>query len=95
MDAVTDPISPEHYQRAKMETIDTIMDVVRDLPGDEAVLVGNVLKYLARYRFKKGTNPIEDIQKAEWYLKKLSELLTTKPSALRQKKEYPMYPVDN
>ena len=36
---MTDLISPAHYQRAKLETIDTIMDVVRDLPGDEAVLV--------------------------------------------------------
>ena len=77
---MTDFISPNHYQRAKLETIDTILDVVRDLPGDEAVLVGNVLKYLVRYRFKEGNDPIIDVQKAEWYVQRLVKLLQTKPS---------------
>ena len=77
---MTDFISPNHYQRAKLETIDTILDVVRDLPGDEAVLVGNVLKYLVRYRFKEGNDPIIDVQKAEWYVRRLVELLQSKAS---------------
>tara|TARA_R100001086_G_scaffold242474_1_gene170208 strand:- start:190 stop:483 length:294 start_codon:yes stop_codon:yes gene_type:complete len=97
MATVTDLISPSHYQRGKLETIDTIMDVVRDLPGDEAVLVGNALKYLVRYRFKEGNAPIVDAQKAEWYVRRLVQLLQTKPSLQQptQKKEYPMYPVDH
>jgi hypothetical protein len=81
MDAVTDLISPTYYQRAKLETIETIMDIVRDLPGDEAVLVGNAIKYLVRYRFKENTAPIIDVQKAEWYIRRLVELLQAKPSA--------------
>ena len=94
---MTDLISPSHYQRGKLETIDTIMDVVRDLPGDEAVLVGNALKYLVRYRFKEGNAPIVDAQKAEWYVRRLVQLLQTKPSLQQptQKKEYPAYPVDH
>ena len=81
MDAVTDLISPTYYQRAKLETIETIMDIVRDLPGDEAVLVGNVVKYMTRYRFKDTSNPVEDVQKAEWYVKRLVQLLQAKISA--------------
>jgi hypothetical protein len=92
---MTDLVSPAHYQRAKLETIDTIMDVVRDLPGDEAVLVGNAIKYLVRYRFKDGNAPIVDVQKAEWYIRRLVKLLQAKPSAQRHKKEYPLYPVDH
>ena len=71
------------------------MDVVRDLPGDEAILVGNAIKYLSRYRFKHGISPLQDAQKAEWYIKKLVALLKTKPSASSIKKEYPEYPVDH
>tara|TARA_Y100001951_G_scaffold104317_1_gene115554 strand:+ start:3282 stop:3566 length:285 start_codon:yes stop_codon:yes gene_type:complete len=94
---MTDLISPAHYQRAKLETIDTIMDVVRDLPGDEAVLVGNALKYLVRYRFKEGNAPIVEVQKAEWYVRRLVKLLQTKPSVQQptKKKELPLYPVDH
>jgi len=92
---MTDLISPAHYQRGKLETVDVIMDVVRDLPGDEAILVGNAIKYLSRYRFKYGVSPLQDVQKAEWYIKKLISLLETKPSAAAQKKEYPAYPVDH
>ena len=92
---MTDPISPAHYKRGKLETVDIIMDVVRDLPGDEAILVGNAIKYLSRYRFKHGVSPLQDAQKAEWYIKKLVALLKTKPSASSIKKDYPEYPVDH
>jgi hypothetical protein len=99
MDTMTDPISPPHYQRSQLETIDTILDVVKDLPGDEAALVSNILKYLVRYRFKEHTDPLEDIKKAQWYISKLVLLLEGKsPTADKPrylKKEYPMYPVDN
>ena len=92
---MTDLISPAHYKRGKLETVDVIMDVVRDLPGDEAILVGNAIKYLSRYRFKHGVSPLQDAQKAEWYVQKLVALLKTKPSAGSIKKEYPLYPVDH
>ena len=92
---MTDLISPSHYKRGRLETVDIIMDVVRDLPGDEAILVGNAIKYLSRYRFKHGISPLQDAQKAEWYIKKLVALLKTKPSASSIKKDYPEYPVDH
>ena len=44
MATVTDLISPAHYKRGRLETVDVIMDIVRDLPGDEAILVGNAIK---------------------------------------------------
>jgi len=31
-------------------------------------LEGNVIKYVTRYKFKHG---VEDLRKAEWYLKRL------------------------
>ena len=78
---MTDLISPTYYQRAKLETIETIMDIVRDLPGDEAVLVGNAIKYLVRYRFKENNALIIDVQKAEWYVRRLVGLLQSKTSS--------------
>jgi len=84
---MTDLISPAHYRHASVETIDTIMDIVRDLPGDEAVLVGNAIKYLYRYRVKYDVSPVQDAQKAEWYIKRLVALLKTKPSATLTNKE--------
>ncbi len=91
------PISPPYYQRYKQETIDMIMDIAKDLPGDEAVLVGNAIKYLCRYRTKKPT-PLEDAKKAQWYVNKLVELLESKPCATppthRIMKDELPYPLD-
>ena len=68
---INDPINPNHYTTGKYETIDVILDIVKDLPGDEAFLVGNQLKYLSRYPHKNG---IEDVKKAHWYNEKLIEV---------------------
>ena len=38
--------------------------------GFEYYLQGNIMKYLWRYRYKNG---VEDLKKAEWYLKALIE----------------------
>src|SRR5699024_6990179 len=67
--------SPNHYTQGKYETIDIILDVTKNLSGDEYVLVGNVIKYLSRYSFKNGT---EDVEKARWYASKLVDLLKEK-----------------
>lgn len=63
---------PKHYTQGKFETIDVIMDVTQHLSGKEGYLVGNIIKYLSRYKFKNGT---EDLKKARWYLNKLLEEL--------------------
>lgn len=59
--------SPIHYQMGKHETIDMIESTLGD-KGFAAYCQGNIVKYLSRFRFKNG---VEDLQKAEWYLKKL------------------------
>ena len=61
--------SPEHYNKAGIETIDIIQSVTGD--GFEAYLQGNILKYMCRYKYKNG---LEDLEKAQWYLNRLIEI---------------------
>ena len=62
---------PKHYEGScSIECI----DAMRFALGDEGLMffcAGNVFKYLWRYKFKNGE---EDLQKAEWYSDKLSEI---------------------
>ena len=60
--------SPAHYKHGKKETIDVIRDCMEN---DEyhGYLKGNVLKYVSRYKFKG--EPLEDLEKAQWYLNRL------------------------
>ena len=62
--------SPPHYTVSKLECIDAIKEATGE--GYEYYLQGVIMKYLWRYRYK-GT-PVEDLQKAEWYLKRLIEV---------------------
>ena len=59
---------PTHYKQGKRETIEVIQDY---MTKDEFVgyLKGNILKYVGRFKFKG--KPLQDLQKAEWYLNKL------------------------
>lgn len=75
MNGMNEKINPTYYKQGKYETIDVILDVTKNLPGDEAYLVGNIIKYVSRYNLKNG---IEDIEKARWYAKRLSRLLKEK-----------------
>ena len=65
--------SPAHYKYDKKETIEVIRDCMTE---DEyhGYLKGNVLKYVARYKFKG--EPLEDLQKAQWYLNRLIKEVT-------------------
>ena len=58
--------SPPHYNKNSIECIDAIASATDN--GFEYYLQGNIIKYLWRYRYKNG---VEDLKKAEWYLKKL------------------------
>ena len=60
--------SPSHYNQGNIETIDKILDTVED---PSSYLLGNIIKYISRYKHKNG---IQDLDKAEWYLKKLREV---------------------
>ena len=57
---------PDHYQNiAGVEAIDILNDVVKDLPGKQAAMLWNTLKYLLRFQKKNG---LEDLEKAQNYL---------------------------
>ena len=61
-------VRPAHYLHGKKETIEVIRDC---MTSDEfhGYLKGNILKYVSRYKFKG--EPLEDLQKAQWYLNRL------------------------
>ena len=59
---------PPHYNQGGMEVIDVIEEGIGD-QGFIGYLLGNILKYLLRFRHKG--KPIEDLKKARWYLDKL------------------------
>ena len=65
--------SPPHYSDGKIETIDYIVDVLGEY---EAISYchGNVIKYTGSRLWKKD-DPIQDAEKAVWYLNKMIELM--------------------
>ena len=69
-DNVVDMVnSPPHYNQTGIECIHAISAATSD--GFKYYLQGNILKYLWRFDYKD--KPIEDLQKAKWYLDKLIE----------------------
>ena len=65
----TDTVNkPPHYNTGKLECIDAI-EASMSYSEFNGYLKGNALKYLWRYNYKG--KPIEDLQKAQWYLNKL------------------------
>jgi hypothetical protein len=61
--------SPPHYNQTGIECIHAISAATND--GFKYYLQGNILKYLWRFDYKD--KPLEDLQKAKWYLDKLIE----------------------
>lgn len=60
---------PSHYISDNgLETIDVIEAFSMGLEGAEAFYIGNVIKYISRWKKKNG---LEDLEKAKWYLDKL------------------------
>jgi len=55
---------PSHYTSGKIEVIDFIED------QQLGYHLGNCVKYIARAGKKNPDKVIEDLQKAEWYLKR-------------------------
>jgi len=64
---MSDAINPNHYKQGNIEVIDFILDQKLNY------LEGNVIKYVARYKYKNG---LEDLKKAQWYLSKVMLELT-------------------
>ena len=67
---------PQHYKVGGIETIDFIE--AKKLGHH----LGNVVKYVTRYGHKKGKrkNPLEDLEKARWYLDRFIDLERAKKS---------------
>jgi len=67
-----DPVKhPNHYCYGKFECVDVIREVTAGASGPEGFLLGNVIKYLWRYRRKNG---VEDLKKARRYIEMLIRL---------------------
>lgn len=62
---------PKHYNQGPIECFDAIRAM---LNTEELIgyLRGNSLKYRWRFRYKNG---VQDLEKAEWYEKRLKEIL--------------------
>ena len=52
----------------KYQAIDIIEDLSSDLDGFDGFCIGNVIKYIWRFKHKNGC---EDLEKAKWYLEKV------------------------
>ena len=69
-DNVVDMVnSPPHYNQTGIECIHAISAATDK--GFKYYLQGNIMKYLWRFDYKD--KPLEDLQKAKWYLDKLIE----------------------
>lgn len=60
--------SPNHYNNGSIECIEGIQAAM-STEAFEGYLKGNCMKYLWRYDYKG--KPVEDLQKAQWYLARL------------------------
>ena len=61
---------PKHYTDGKIEVIEFIED------KKLGYCLGNVIKYVARAGKKDPTKEVEDLKKAEWYIKRRIKELT-------------------
>ena len=60
--------NPDHYNTGNVECIEAIEESMTP-EAFRGYLKGNCMKYLWRYSYKG--KPVEDLQKAQWYLAKL------------------------
>lgn len=67
---MSDAINPDHYKSGNIECIDAIQESMSS-HAFKGYLKGNCMKYLWRYETKHPDRPVEDLQKAQWYLTKL------------------------
>lgn len=64
-----DPVNhPSHYTQGGIECIEAIEAACTGLSGNEGYYVGQVIKYIWRWKHKNG---LQDLEKAEWYLERL------------------------
>ena len=69
--------APYHYNTGNIECIDAIEESMSSV-AYKGYLKGNSMKYLWRYDYKG--KQVEDLQKAGWYLNKLTDMVTEENS---------------
>ena len=69
--------APKHYNSGNIECIDAIEESMSS-HAFKGYLKGNCMKYLWRYEYKG--KQVEDLQKAGWYLQKLTAMVTEENS---------------
>jgi hypothetical protein len=65
--------NPEHYNTGNIECIDAIEESMSSV-AFKGYLKGNCMKYLWRYDYKG--KQVEDLEKAGWYLRRLTAMVT-------------------
>ena len=71
---INDPENaPRHYNTGNIECIEGIEESMSSV-AFKGYLKGNCMKYLWRYDYKG--KQVEDLQKAGWYLDKLTKMVT-------------------
>jgi hypothetical protein len=77
-EAVEDVVNnPDHYNTGSIECIDAIQESMSSV-AFKGYLKGNCMKYLWRYDYKG--KQVQDLQKAGWYLNKLTSIVTEENS---------------
>ena len=69
--------APKHYNSGNIECIDAIEESMSS-HAFKGYLKGNCMKYLWRYDYKG--KQVEDLQKAGWYLRRLTDMVTEENS---------------
>lgn len=69
-----DVYNPDYYRTGKIEVADFIEDKGFDF------FLGNVVKYVSRAGKKDGNSAIQDLKKAQWYLTREIEILSSRGS---------------
>lgn len=64
--------SPRHYNTGNIECIEAIEEAMSSV-AFKGYLKGNCMKYLWRYEYKG--KQVEDLQKAAWYLQRLTTMV--------------------
>ena len=64
--------NPDHYNTGNIECIEAIEESMSS-EAFKGYLKGNCMKYLWRYGYKN--KPVEDLQKAQWYLARLTQVV--------------------
>jgi hypothetical protein len=69
--------NPDHYNTGNIECIDAIEESMSSV-AFKGYLKGNCIKYLWRYDYKG--KQVEDLEKAGWYLNKLTDMVAEENS---------------